>query len=200
MSNDDLDDPIADAFLGESDYERLRVQRLCTFTQPIDRKLRWLSGLLFALAATFPMLALVPPTTSGLFPGGDPTGAMTKVLLVGLFGGLITFGGGIGLVYVAVRTRMDGRDLTERRAWSLLTLEEMCSYLGVVTGGFAIAISVGLHLMAAGGTESTTAYVEAMGQNPFAGIGAAVPSALVAAFGAVSGLVLLAASQYLARD
>lgn len=196
---DDFEDSVADAILGDSTYDRLRVERSVAMSHTIAQKLRWQSGLLLALAATFPILVFAPLDVQGFFPSGDPTGAITKALVIGLVGGLATLGGGLGLVYVSIRCRAVGNEMSERRAHSLLALEDMSTYLGLVTGGFAIGVCLLLHLLALGGASATAAYVESVGQNPFAGVGTDVPGTVVSGLGALGSVVLLLASRHLAR-
>lgn len=194
---DDVDDPVTDALVSDSVYERVRVERPALFDRPIPRKLRWQAGLLFALATVLPLLRVVPPGVRSLFPAGDPASTVTKVLAVGLIGGAVTFIAGLWLIAVAVfRERVRG-SMTEHRAHTLLSLEEVASALGFVNGGLAIAITLGFHLLGLGGMERIGRYIEVAGLNPFAGVGVAIPASTVTTAAAIGGLLLFAASQYL---
>ena len=60
MTSTDPNDPIADALLGESTYERLRVERYALIKRRIPQKLVYQSGLLLALALIVPIASNRP--------------------------------------------------------------------------------------------------------------------------------------------
>ena len=195
MTEDDpYDDPVADALVAGSVYERLRVTRVGSFKQPIPRKLRWKSALLFALALTLPLFAVMPADVRALFPGGDPLAGSPKIIVLGLVGGAATFAAGLGLLAVLyARVRVADR-MTEHRAETLLSLEEVASLVGFVTGGPAIAITLAFVLLGLGGEAALDAYVSLTGRNPFAGTHT-VSVSLVATLSFAGSVVLFVASQ-----
>lgn len=195
MADDDLhDDPVADALVDGSVYERLRITRVGSFKQPIPTKLRWKSALLFALALTLPLFAVMPADVRGLLPAGDPLAGSPKIIVLGLFGGAATFFAGLCLLAV-VYLRVRGADsMTEHRAETLLSLEEMASLVGFVTGAPAIAITLGFVLLGLGGGAVLETYVRVTGRNPFAGTHT-VSVSLVATLSFAGSVVLFVASQ-----
>lgn len=198
MTDDEYEDEVADALLSDSVYERIRFQRPSLFKRPIPRKLRWQSGLLFALSAVLPLLATVPPEVRELFPAGEPLSATTKILVLGIVGGAVTFATGLGLVGVALLIEHFQKEMTEARAHMLLSLEEVASSIGLITGGAAIVITLAFHLLGLGGEEAVGAYIELTGLNPFAGVGLEVSVAAVAGAAVMGGVLLFTASQALA--
>lgn len=197
MADDEYEDRVADALLSDSIYERVRFQRPSLFNRPIPRKLRWQSGLLFALSGVLPLLATVPPEARELFPAGDPLSATTKILVLGIVGGCVTFATGLGLVGVALLIEHFQSKMTEARAHMLLSLEEVASSIGLITGGAAIGITLAFHLLGLGGEDAVGAYIELTGSNPFAGVGIEMPVAIIAGAAAIGGLLLFTASQAL---
>ncbi|SEO69151.1 hypothetical protein SAMN04487948_104200 [Halogranum amylolyticum] len=197
--SDPLTDPIADAILGGSTYERLRLQRFSFFKQPVPRKLAWQSGLLFVLALVLPLAAGYPAETKALFASHSPTAASPKMLLLGLVGGGIELGTASALVAVTVRRLQLEPDLTEDAARRLLNVEDVATLVGVVTGGFAVLLTLAFFVLGYAGPEAVAAFVESGGTSPFApsGVGVSVTTLAVAAL--CGSLVVFASSVGLDR-
>lgn len=195
MDDDSLDDPVAEALVDGSTYERLRITRAGSFTQPIPTKLRWQSGLLCALALTLPLFAVMPADARALLPAADPLSGSPKVIVLGLVGGAATFLAGLCLLAV-VHLRVRVADaMTEERALTLLSLEEVASLVGFVTGGPAIAITLGFVLLGLGGEAALEAYLRVADRNPFAGT-STVSVSQVATLSFAGSVALFVASQF----
>lgn len=191
---DPYDDPVAEALVGGSVYERLRVTRVGSFTQSIPRKLRWKSGLLFALALTLPLFAVMPADVRSLLPPGDPLAGSPKIIVLGLVGGAATFLAGLCLLAVLCARVRAADGMSEHRAETLLSLEEVASLVGFVTGGPAIAITLGFVLLGLGGGAAIETYVQVTGRNPFAGT-STVSVSQVATLSFAGSVALFVASQ-----
>jgi len=195
MADDDsFEDSVADALVDGSVYERLRITRAGSFTQPIPTKLRWQSGLLFVLALTLPLFAVMPAGARRLLPAGDPVTGSPKVIVLGLVGGATMFLAGLCLIAVVCLRVRAADSITEHRAETLLSLEEVASLVGFLTGGLAIAITVGIVLLGLSGGTALETYVRVTGRNPFAGT-STVSVSLVATLSFAGSVVLFAASQ-----
>jgi hypothetical protein len=184
-----VDDPIADAIVAGSNYERLRARETGYFTQSVDRKMRWQSYLLFGLAALLPVTALMPRQVRYQYLT-DGAAAAPKVAVLALLASVLLFVTGIGHGLVGLRCARLHSSLSESEARTLLTLERLCSVLGFATGGVVtlatyLLVSVGL-----GGVETLDAYVAVVGENPFAQSPVGVDVATTSAF-ALVGAVLL---------
>lgn len=120
-------DPIAERVLQGSEYERARVRHLL-LRQSIPVKLRWQGRLLFAVAAVAPIVAsgVVDPAVRSA--GG--------VVLAALLATVATFGSGLGLSLVALRSRRRP-PLATRDARRLAVAESVWSLVGFVSGGTA---------------------------------------------------------------
>lgn len=184
-----VEDPIAEALVSGSAYERLRVTRLGYFSQPVPQRLGWQAAVLGALALVAPLWITAPESVrAAAGPAASPT-----VLLVGLFAVGVQLLGAAGHVGATlVRLRAGGLD--ERAAGRLLAAEEVCSLLGLGTGGFATAATLGYFVLGRLGVDAVTAAVEAGGGNPFA------PSGLGIGVTAVAGAALVAAAACLAAS
>lgn len=199
MTSTDPNDPIADALLGESTYERLRVERYALIKRRIPRKLVYQSGLLFALALVVPIVATYPSAVQAAFPGGDPLWSSPLVLWVGVYAGGIEVGTATCLVAVAITRRRYEPSLSESQVHALLNVEDVASMFGLATGGFAILITVGFFLLGHAGVETVTAVVESAPRNPYGRTGVPIPVTAVGAAAAVSSGVVYAVGRYLAR-
>jgi len=194
---DDIQDPVANALLGDSTYERLRQLRYSPFGQPIPTKLVWQSGLLFLLALMLPVMAAFPAEVRAML-GGTAVSASPKVLILGLVGGVVVFGGGLTLTAVGfLRVHLEPR-MTERLAHRLLSLEDVASLLGIGTGGLAIVVTMAYVLMGYVGVRAVEWYIDTMGLSPFAPSGVEpVTVGGVATLAFVGSVALLVASQAL---
>jgi hypothetical protein len=194
---DDIQDPVADALLGDSTYERLRQTRYSPFGQPIPTKIVYQSGLLFLLALMLPVMAAFPAEVRAML-GGAAVSASPKVLILGLVGGIVVFGGGLALTAIGfLRVRLESR-MTEQLAHRLLGLEDVASLLGIGTGGLAILLTMAYVLMGYVGIRAVEWYIDTMGLSPFAPSGVEpVTVGGVATLAFVGSVALLVASQAL---
>jgi hypothetical protein len=195
--NDDIQDPVANALLGDSTYERLRRLRYTPLSQPIPTKLVWQSGLLLLLALMLPVMAAFPAEVRAML-GGTAVSSSPKVLLLGLVGGLVVFGGGVALTVVGfLRVHLEPR-MTETLAHRLLGMEDVASLLGIGTGGIAIVLTMAYVLMGYVGVRAVEWYVDTMGLSPFAPSGIEpITVGGVATLAFVGSVALLVASQAL---
>jgi hypothetical protein len=196
MRDDDSTDPVTKALLGESTYERLRATRFGMFKQPIHRKLRWQSVLLFGLALLLPLMATFPADIRSPLSGAAP-----KVAVLGLVGGMVVFLGGLTLTGLGVvRVRLEPT-MTEWQADTLLNLEEVASLLGIGTGGLGILLTLAFTSIGFGGSEAVSAYVRTMGTSPFATTGVEWLSvSSIATFAFVGSVALFTFSQFLGLE
>lgn len=187
-------DRVTDALLDGSAYERLRFRRRGFFRQPIPQKLRAQSGLLFALAAVLPIMAAFPVDVREAL-GAQVSAASPKVIILGLIGGAVVFVCGLGLATLAAaRLRLQGR-MTEERAHTLLSLEEVASLLGLGTGGIAIFLTLGFVLLGHGGMRAVETYIQFAGRSPYAASGVNITVAEVATSAFVGGVALYVLAQ-----
>ncbi len=197
MTSPDPNDPIADALLGESTYERLRVERYALIKRRIPQKLVYQSGLLFAIALVVPIVATYPSSVQATFPGGDPLWSSPLVLWVGVYAGGIELGTAACLVAVAIARRRYEPSLSESQVHALLNVEDVASMFGLATGGFAILITVGFFLLGHAGAETVSAVVESAPRNPYGQTGISVPVIVVGTAAAISSCVVYAVGRYL---
>jgi hypothetical protein len=190
------DDPIADALLGDSAYERVRVERWSLFKQPIPRKLAIQSSILFALAAILPVAAFLPGEVRESYLQ-EVAAASPKVALLALLAVAVVALTGIGHAGVGIQRFRLEPSLTERQALELFNLESLCSTLGFLTGGFATVVTYAFLLLGFGGTTALEAFVQYGGGNPFAASGVDLNIATVAVAALVGAVVLRVLSVYL---
>ncbi|WP_224449304.1 hypothetical protein [Haloprofundus salilacus] len=186
-----VEDPIADALLGESAYERLQAERHTLFQQSIARKLTWESYLLLSLAALYPTLAALPSAVRESYFAGGVAFSAPKVAFVGLVAVALLSLTGVGHAVVGIRRLRLGRSMNETQARELLNAEAVCSLLGFVTGGFATAMTQVFVLLGFGGVKTVEGYVAAGGDNPFAQAGLGVNVVEVSVLALVFGICLL---------
>jgi len=200
MTTTDPNDPIADALLGESTYERLRVERYALIKRRIPQKLVYQSGLLFALALVVPIVATYPSSVQAAFPGGDPLWSSPLVLWVGVSAGGIQLGTATCLVAVAITRRRYEPHLSESQVHALLNVEDVASMFGLATGGFAILITVGFFLLGHAGVETFTAVVESAPRDPYGQTGVSVSIMTVGAAAAISSCGVYVVGRYLSSE
>jgi hypothetical protein len=134
------EDRIADALLNGSTYDRLRVERRSQFSQPVGTKLSWLALLLASVALVAPISVALSPNGYGM----DPLASSPRVAVFGLFSVGVVFAAACTLTGISlVHWRLES-PLSERQAIRLLTLEELASLIGFITGSAAVAITLGL--------------------------------------------------------
>lgn len=168
MRDDRIHDPIAHAFLGDSEYERLRVQRYSLIRQSIPRKLALQGLVLASLALVYPLAITLPASARALFPSGDPLTSTPKILLLGAYAGALEAVAVVGLVYVGYRLQRDRGDMAEDEAHHLLNVEDVASMVSLVTGAVAVAAVNGFFLLGHAGPDAMSAFLAAGGKNPFA--------------------------------
>ncbi len=176
-----FEDSIARALLGESTYERLRVERHSYFTQPAPTKIWWLSGLLFALALTGPIAATYPASVAELFGSRTPVLTSPKVVTLGVFAAAIEVGCATTLTAVELRRRRLEPDVSVSQAETMLTLEDLATLVGLVTGGATVLLTDAFFLLGYGGVAAVEGFVAAGGKNPFAPSGHGLSVAVLAA-------------------
>ncbi|MFC7044122.1 hypothetical protein ACFQH6_00705 [Halobacteriaceae archaeon GCM10025711] len=198
--NDQLDDPIADAILGGSTYEQLRVLRYAQFKQRIPQKLAWQTVILLSVASLALAAAFFPPSVARMMPAGDAFAMSPKILLLGVFAVGVELLTGAGLVGVALARLHLEPSISERQASTLLDLEDVASLLGLVTGGAAAVVTVAGFLLGLGGAPAIRAYGGLdVGRNPYAPSEFDVTVVEVAVVALAGAVVLFLASRYLER-
>lgn len=186
-----VEDPIADALLGESAYERLQAERHSLFRQSLTRKLTWQSYALFSLAAVYPALSVLPGALRRAYLPGGVGFSTPKVAFVGLVAASLVALTGFGHAGVGLWRLRLGRSMNETQARELLNAEAVCSLLGFVTGGFATAMTHAFVLLGFGGVAAVENYVAVGGENPFAPAGLGVSVVDVSVLALVSAVCLL---------
>jgi hypothetical protein len=191
----ELDDPIANALLSDSTYERLQVERFRHFKQPLPRKLLWMSGLLVALALVFPVALAYPAVAPGVLEV-SPLAAAPRIALLGALGGAIEVAAALVLVAVALRRLQLEPSITESQAERLLNVEDVATLIGLGTGGASIALTDAFFLLGLAGSDAV-AFFTADGNGPFLASGTdvtvgvlALGAALAAVFVGALGVVL----------
>jgi hypothetical protein len=190
------DDHIASALLSGSTYERVRYQRHSFLRQSVPRTLMLQSALLGLLVALLPMYGLFPASAAGYLPAADPAIASPKILLLGIFGGLLDLLGATLLAGTALY-RVRNAPLTERQAHTVLDAEDFARYVGLGTGGLAILLTVLVFAVGLGGGAAVGTYVGTAGANPFVASGLGLPVVAVSLVAFVASVVLFYAGGYL---
>lgn len=191
------DDPITDAILSDSTYERLRYERHSYFRQTVPRTLALQSAFLGLLAILLPMYGLFPESVAQFLPATHPEVASPKVLLLGVFGGLLEVLGAVLLVATAAY-RVRRAPLTESQAHAALDAEDFARYVGLGTGGFAILLTVCLFAIGLGGEGAVASYIATAGANPYAPSGFGLSVATVSLGGFVASVLVFYAGSYFA--
>ena len=193
----DIDDQITDSILSDSTYERLRYERHSFLRQTVPRTLALQSAFLGLLAVLLPVYGLYPEGVDQFLPAVDPEIASPKVLLLGVFGGLLQVFGAALLIATAVYRVRKG-PLTEQQAHAALDVEDFARYVGLGTGGLAIVLTVALFAIGLGGEGAVSAYIATAGANPFddSGFGISVGTVSLAAF--IASVMVFYAGSYFA--
>lgn len=190
MSQGSPDDPVTEALVDGTTYERVRVQRISTFAQPIPRKLHRLGWLLFVLAAALVSTAALPSATTTVL-AANPVGTTTKVSVLAAIAGSIAAVMGLALLANGLaRERLEPMD--EATAESVLALEEMASVLGFTIGGVLAALAVAIVLIAHGGPEPVAALLTVTKTSPYEAVASpvALPPIRVGVAAWLAGLAL----------
>jgi hypothetical protein len=183
-------DPITEAIVGDSAYDRLRAVQFGVFKQAIHRKIAWQSYLLLALAALLPLGALLPTSTRMTYLTGQLATASPRVMILGFVGAVLLVGTGLGHAGVAIRRLSLEPNLTETQAQELLGIENVCSTLGLGTATLAVVITYAVFAIGFGGANVVGTYVEVMGADPFAASDVGLDIASIAVFALVGAVVL----------
>ncbi|WP_323676498.1 hypothetical protein [Halorubellus sp. PRR65] len=164
--NDSVEDRHAAALLGDSQYERIKLQRYSLFKQSLPRTLA-LQGLILAALALVLPLALSQPEPTRALLGGDVLAAEPKFLFLGAYAGAIEFVGVVGCCYVAYRRLATDDGLSEREVHDLLAIEDAATHVSLVTGGAAVAVVHGFFLVGLAGDPFVGRFQTFVGRNPF---------------------------------
>lgn len=173
-----VDDPIAEALLSDSPYERLRAREFSVLGGALPRKLAWQSYLLLSLAALLPIVGLLPAGVREAY-AADAALAAPRWAVVALFAVGAIWLTGLGHAGVALRLLRLGPAISEVQARELLSLENVCSLFGFGTAGFAVLVTYAFVALGFAGLDTLTAYAAVAG-NPFA------PSPLPVSIGSVA--------------
>lgn len=191
----DRDDRITEALLGDSPYERIKVQRWGWFKQSLPRKLAVQSYLLFALAGVLPLAAALPAEVRREYLA-EVTAASPKVAIVALAATVVVTVSGLGQAGVGLRRFSLEPSLTEVQAEELFSMEWALTLFGFLTGGLATVVTYAFLLMGFGGAGLLEAYVAFGGGNPFAGTEVGITLATVGTVAVVAAVVLRFLSTY----
>ncbi|QSG10263.1 hypothetical protein [Halapricum desulfuricans] len=167
MDDRPSDDPITDAILSTSQYERLRYAE-GIITVPVSRVLTYQAVLLALLASILPLYSLYPPTIGAHVGTLDPFLAAPKILFLGLVGWVIEVASALALAAL-YWYRVGHEPLEEGTARAIVNLEQIAIGLSLVTGGLAIGATVALvSLGVFGGSLLSTYLTDVAGTNVFA--------------------------------
>jgi len=188
-----VDDRITEAILGDSVYERLRVERGGLLSRPIPQKLATQSGLLVVLTFVFPISAAFPAPVKALFPAGNPLTASPGITVLGALAlGLVAVTGVLLAVLEYVRLRLESR-LTRDQAVVLLNCEDLASLFGIGTAGAAVLATDALALLGLGGIDIVRTYTD----KAFTASGTGITVVALAVGSACCAVCLYTVSQYL---
>lgn len=164
--NDSVEDRHAAALLGDSQYERIKLQRYSLFKLSLPRTLA-LQGLILAALALVLPLALSQPEPTRTLLGGDVLAAEPKFLFLGAYASAIELVGVLGVCYVAYRRLTADDVLSEREVHDLLAIEDAATHVSLVTGGAAVAVVHGFFLIGLAGDPLVGRFQTLVGRNPF---------------------------------
>ncbi|MUV90640.1 hypothetical protein GJ629_12645 [Halapricum sp. CBA1109] len=157
----DSDDPITTAVLSGSTYERLRATEGSLFTIRPRKAMAIQALLLAVLALVAPMYLLFPTSVGPLLPTTDPITATPKLLVLGLFGWGMEVVAAVMMVGL-YRYRTTRQPLSESQARTIFDVERISAGLSIVTGGLAIAFTVGIVSLGVGGESTLGVYLESV--------------------------------------
>ncbi|MEF8883297.1 MAG: hypothetical protein V5A34_12325 [Halapricum sp.] len=195
----DETDPITDAVLSESAYERIRYTE-GIITQPVLRTLTFQAGLLALLASILPLYAFYPSSVSEHVPTLDPFLAAPKLLFLGLVGWVTEVSAALllaGLWYYRQRRV----PLTEAQARTVFDVEQIAAGLSIVTGGLAIVVTVGLVAIGVFGEATMATYLGSIaGDDVFAQTATGISVGHLSMLSGLGCLVVLAIRGHLGRN
>lgn len=154
----DRDDPITNAILSDSRYEQLHYDDWSVFSISPTRAMVVQAAFLGALALILPLYVIYPETISEYLPTLDPFVASPKILMLGAIGWSIEIFAAVlmvGLYYYRVRKQ----PLDDDQARTVFDIQQIAAGLSLVTGGLAIAVTVGLVALGAVGEDAISAYL-----------------------------------------
>jgi hypothetical protein len=152
---------------------------------------------LIVLASVFPLYLAYPASTAAHLPSSDPRVAAPRVLILGVFGGAMVSVAAVTMVAVGYY-RLRQEPVTERQAETMLDLETAASYVGFVTGGVAVSLTVAYFLLGLGGAGAFDTYASLTGGiNPFDPGFSALTVEAVAVAAVLVALPLLVVTNYL---
>jgi hypothetical protein len=188
----DSDDPITTAVLSGSTYERLRVTEGSLFTIRPRKAMAIQALLLSALALVAPLYLLFPDSVAPLIPTTDPVTATPKLLVLGLFGWGLEVMAAVMMVGL-YRYRTTRQPLSESQARTIFDVERISAGLSIVTGGLAIAFTVGIVALGVGGESTLGVYLESVaGGNIFEQLSVAFSVAHLSVVSAIGAVVVVA--------
>lgn len=141
MTPDD-DDPIADAILSGSTFERLRATRFSPWRWPIATKIAYQSYLLVALAGVVPLTLALPPEVAETYLGASRLDAAPNVLVVGVFSLVVIVLTAVAHAVIGLYRLHLEPDIPHETALELLAWEDVASSLGLGTAGFGVLITL----------------------------------------------------------
>lgn len=194
---DRFEDPISQAIVDGSPYERLRARRHSLFSGSIPTKLRLQGFVLATLTAAVPLLATATATTEG---GSVPAAllASPKLTLLGVFAVGVETVAAAGLLGIgAVRLRAEALD--ERTANRLLNVEDMASMLGLGTGTLAVGLVVLFGVVGLLAPDALSLIQPSRSGGAFSASGTGVPLAVVAVVASALSVVTVVAGHALRR-
>lgn len=190
MSSKPTNDPIADAILSSSTFEQVRMERWSPFKDPIPRKIRWQSYLLFGLAGVALMAALQPRAVTEAYFGGPPLAASPKLLFLGVFALVVLFITGVAQAGLGHYRLRHEEQIDRSLALELLAWEDVCSLFGLGTGGLSALLTLCLFGVGFGGTRTLETWQQFVGTNPYAASGLPMTVLVFACLAVAAGLVL----------
>ena len=193
--HDDTDDRITDDIVSGSPYREQRARRWAQFDAPLQTKLAWQSAIVAALMLSLPLYELFP-TESPAIPLGDASVASPKVLLLGVLGLGVELVTGTVLVAVGLY-RVRAGPVDAETAATLLDLEDTAASLGLLSGGFAVSLTLAYFVLGALGTGAVLDYVALFGANPFVDSGTGLSVVHVAVIALAASTALWTVRQYL---
>lgn len=160
----------------------------------VEKKIAWCGLFLLAASLLTPITVLLPEAVRETYIGEEPLFAPLSVAGLAELSVLTLFGAGVGLFWVAYRSRR-ADEISRDEAWTLVGLEEVFSVFAFFVGFVGISVCVVAVLAGMQGTE----FLGSLGSSlqPYRGDSAmALPVAYVSASSFFSGVVVLGLATY----